>query len=151
MRIPRVCALPVFATLLLPVVACDLDIPDPDDSATTDATTMPMPGSDDGADADSGLAGQGRCAPDVAALSCDQTDCAFEITEIDCATACANVAALCADNDCDAQCSGLNQDVALCTAACEGTKNMSCSNVTFGCYTMDGTCDGVGTCVDANL
>ena len=126
-----------------------------DDAATTetpDATT----GADDTTDPpdttdDSGAAGEGRCAADMAILSCDAAECAFEVAEVDCAAACANIATLCANNSCDAQCTGLESDPALCSAACEGTKGLMCSNVVFGCYTSNSGCDDVGNCVEANL
>lgn len=101
-------------------------------------------------DGDSMSGDAGRCAQDQAILSCDQADCAFEPADIDCAMACANVATLCASNDCDAQCMGMSDDPTLCGAACEASKGLNCSNVVFGCYAMDATCDGVGGCVDAN-
>lgn len=126
--------------------ACDGD--DSEDDATTMEPSTATPTAPTGDD--SGGAADGRCAPDNAALMCAETDCAFEVAEVDCAAACANIATLCANNECDAQCNGLESDPTLCGAACEGTKGLSCSNVVFGCYTSNMGCDDVGSCVDAN-
>ena len=147
---------PLLLVAALSLTGCDEDDPTPDDAAGTTTTdpapaTDTAPATDDGGGDSSGAAGQGRCAPDQAVMTCDMTDCAFDPTTVDCAAACANIATLCAGNDCDAQCTGLESDMTLCMAGCEGTKSLACSNVVFGCYAMDSTCDGVGGCVDANL
>lgn len=90
----------------------------------------------------------GSCAADKAGQPCEG-DCSFTAAEVDCATACQNIADKCATAECDSECTGLNQDVATCTAACEGTKSMYCTNETFGCWATESTCEGVGTCFDA--
>ncbi len=136
------------------LVACDSDDSDTGDE-TMDSSGGQMTSDPTGDPTDdpetTGSAAEGRCAPDMAIVTCDAGDCAFDPTEVDCAAACANIAALCANNECDAQCSGLESDATLCSAACEGTKNLMCSNVVFGCYTSNSGCDDVGNCVDANL
>ncbi|MBV1862167.1 MAG: hypothetical protein KUG77_27360, partial [Nannocystaceae bacterium] len=88
---------------------------------------------------------------DQAILMCGQTECAFEPTEVDCAVACANIAAVCAANACDEQCTGVESDATLCGAACEGTKGLNCSNVVFGCYAANNSCEDVGSCAEANI
>ncbi|MCR9165766.1 MAG: hypothetical protein ACE37F_07790 [Nannocystaceae bacterium] len=127
-------------------VACDSDESDTGEDTMNGSggqmTTDPT--------GDSGSPDEGRCAPDMAIVTCDAGDCAFDPAEVDCAAACANIAALCASNECDAQCSGLESDASTCAAACEGTKNLMCSNVVFGCYTSNSGCDDVGACVDVN-
>ena len=138
------------------LVACDSDDSDTGDDGMNGSggqmTTDPTGDTnDDPTDDAGGTPAEGRCSPDMAILTCDAGDCAFDPAEVDCAAACANIAALCANNDCDAQCSGLESDAALCSAACEGTKNLMCSNVVFGCYTSNSSCDDVGSCVDANM
>ncbi len=136
------------------LAACDSDDSDTgDDGMNGSGGQADATGSDPTGDTNDDTAGtpaEGRCAPDMAILTCDAGECAFDPAEVDCAAACANIAALCANNDCDAQCSGLESDASLCSAACEGTKNLLCSNVVFGCYTSNSSCDDVGTCVDAN-
>ncbi len=92
----------------------------------------------------------GACAPANAATACG-SNCAFDPATIDCAAACTNVAAVCAKGDCGAQCTGLNQDVGLCTTACEATKTLSCTNVTFGCYASSSDCTAVGSCVNGKI
>ena len=131
------------------LAACDTDDGDTGDEMTTmNASSGEAPTTAD--PETTGDAGEGRCSMDMAILTCDAADCAFDPTEVDCAAACSNIASLCASNDCDAQCTGLESDPTLCTAACEGTKNLMCSNVVFGCYTSNSTCTEVGTCVDTN-
>lgn len=74
-------------------------------------------------------------------------DCAFEPpSSIDCASACANVAAVC-ESGCAGQCEGITLDPTLCGAACEGTKAQRCTNLVFGCYDNNNTCESVGNCV----
>ncbi len=93
-----------------------------------------------------GSNGGGLCDPDSATNACTG-QCAFEPpSDINCTTACQNVAAICADGCADG-CSGLESDPALCGAACEGTRNLQCTNLVFGCFSQNDTCDGVGTCV----
>ena len=73
-------------------------------------------------------------------------ECAFEPpSSVDCTSACANVVTVC-DSGCAGQCEGLG-DPASCAAACEGTKAQRCTNLIFGCYDNNNTCDGVGNCV----
>ena len=152
-RIQRPPAVALSALVLCMVAsACDDDGEDSSD-ATTDAATT---GNDTTAattmaTSDSGEAGTGRCAMDQAVLMCGQTECAFEPTDVDCSAACANIAAVCAANACDEQCSGLESDAALCGVACEASKGLNCSNVVFGCYGSNDSCSDVGTCVQANL
>ncbi|MEM6993261.1 MAG: hypothetical protein AAF721_22300 [Myxococcota bacterium] len=132
----------VLASLLIPLalaVACNIQ--DKIDDATNPTGTS----------ADDGMAMGGVCSMEQAAMSCDQTECVFMPADVDCAAACGNIATVCAANDCDEQCTGMESDAAMCMAACEGTKGLACSNLTFGCYADNGTCDAVGMCVDANL
>ena len=140
----------ILSSLLLTctLAACDSE-DDPSDemmeSSSGQAPTTDPSGSDP-----TGADDQGRCAPDMAVLSCDAADCAFEVAEIDCATACANIAAVCDANACAEQCTGMESDPTLCGAACEGTKALMCSNVVFGCYATNNSCNDVGNCVEAN-
>ena len=90
------------------------------------------------------------CSMENAAKSCDEIDCIFAPTDVDCNLACMNIAAVCDANACDENCTGLESDAMLCMAACEGTKAMSCSNLTFGCYADNVTCDAVGECFNSN-
>lgn len=131
------------------VVGCDSDDSEPSDEMTsaggTTTTDPPSTTADPTASE-----GEGRCAMDMAVLTCEQGDCAFEAAEVECAAACANIAAVCASDACGEECTGLESEATLCTAACEGSKNLLCSNVVFGCYATNSTCNDVGTCVETN-
>ncbi|MBW2526593.1 MAG: hypothetical protein JRI23_20595 [Deltaproteobacteria bacterium] len=132
--------------LALSVGACGGD-DDDDDDATTTAT-----GTDTNTNTNTGSGGSissgGLCDGTNAAQPCG-TNCPFDPATLDCAAACTNVAAICSNNDCDAQCTGMEQDPTTCQAACNGTKTLNCTNLVFGCYATNTTCAGVGTCVDA--
>ncbi len=114
-------------------------------------------GSSDGSGGSGGSAGSGGSGGSGGSVSIDlcQTDpigtcsgeCAFEPPSgIDCASACQNIADVCASG-CAGQCEGITLDPTLCAAACEGTKDKRCTNLVFGCYDQNNTCDGVGNCV----
>lgn len=94
--------------------------------------------------------GGGGSVPDVCQNDPGGTcsgECAFEPpSDVDCSAACANIAAIC-NSGCTDQCTGLNQDQGLCGTACEATKNLRCSNLVFGCYADNNTCNSVGSCV----
>ena len=121
-------------------VGCDDGGDDDDDSSSSSPSTSTSTSS----------GGTGHCAADVAATTCS-TDCAFDPATIDCTTACANVATACGAGGCTDQCTGMESDPQLCSAACEGTKAMHCSNVVFGCYAQSDDCDTVGNCVNDNM
>jgi hypothetical protein len=133
--------------LALSFGACGGDDDDDDDATTTTGTptATTTTGTTTGT---GGSTGGGLCDPAVAATPCGAA-CAFDPATIDCTTACSNVASICSNNDCDAQCTGMEQDPTTCGAACEGTKTLSCTNLVFGCYATNTTCTDVGTCVDA--
>ncbi len=93
-----------------------------------------------------GSGGEGLCAEDTAIDPCTG-QCAYEPpTSINCTTACQNIATVCASGCADG-CSGLESDPTLCNAACTGTRNLQCTNLVFGCFSENDTCDGVGNCV----
>jgi hypothetical protein len=74
-------------------------------------------------------------------------ECAFEPpSELDCMNACASIAALC-ESGCMGECEGINLDPTLCAAACEGAKGQRCTNLVFGCYDENDTCESVSNCV----
>jgi hypothetical protein len=113
------------------------------DSSMTDTTA-----------ADTTTGGEGPCGdPTMAAAPCG-ADCAFDPTTLDCMAACQNVADQCATTECSASdsCVGQNQDVALCVAACEGSKALTCPNIVLGCWATAGAmnCEDVGVCVQDN-
>jgi hypothetical protein len=142
----KVLLIPAFVfPLVFGVSGCD-DAEDDDNGTAGDGDGD---GNGDG-DGDGDGDAQGECGAAFAGMACDP-DCSFDPTGIDCNAACTNVATVCANNECDEQCTGVNQDVAQCTIACEATKGMYCSNVVFGCYAQNDECTAVGTCVNANL
>jgi hypothetical protein len=138
------------ATLLLTLgtalPACDGDSGDGDggDESSSSTTAANDTGADTGA-------GPDACDESVAAMACDP-NCAFDPAAVNCMNACQNIADQCASDACSASdsCVGLNQDVALCATACEASKNLSCTNVVFGCWDSAGAnnCEDVGTCVN---
>ncbi len=136
-KVPRIIGL--FCCLLMAASAgCDGDDENPD-------STGGGAGSPSGGDATS--PGDGTCT-DSAGMSCGD-ECSFDPGEIDCTAACENIAEKCAAAECDSACTGLNQDVQACVAACDATKGLSCVNESFGCWATETTCDGVGACFQA--
>jgi hypothetical protein len=108
-----------------------------------------------GCGSDGGGAGNGGTGGTPTGGLCDQAtavnpctgQCAFEPpSDINCTTACQNIATVCASG-CTDQCTGLESDPTRCGAACEGVKGLQCTNLVFGCYGENNTCDGVGNCV----
>ena len=138
-------------TLLCLSTALALGACDDESDDNSDPTTTAADGGDAPADGGDGAPASGVCAADQAAMMSGTVECVFEPADVDCAAACANIAAVCADNACDENCTGLESDMTLCSAACEGTKGLACSNLTFGCYASNSACNDVGACVDANL
>lgn len=135
--------------------ACGGDDDDDDDGTTTASGTATATTTGTGSGTATGTGGtggggSGLCDGTNATQPC-APDCVFDPASIDCTTACANVASICANNDCDAQCTGMEQDPTLCAAGCEGTKTLNCTNLVFGCYATNTTCTDVGTCVDEHL
>ncbi|MBW2459908.1 MAG: hypothetical protein JRI68_35790 [Deltaproteobacteria bacterium] len=145
----------VGSLALTAAVGCDDSGDDDDDdgaggstssSSSTSGTTSTSSTSSSG----SSSGGTGHCASDVAATMCSG-DCAFDPTSIDCTTACANIASVCGAGGCTDQCTGMESDPTLCSAGCEGTKNMHCTNLVFGCYASSDDCNTVGNCVQDNM
>jgi hypothetical protein len=115
---------------------------------TTTATGSTATGTT--ASSSSGMSGGGgHCGQDLAAAMC-AGDCAFELATIDCATACTNIATVCANNACDENCQGQQTDMTLCVAGCQGSAGFHCSNLVFGCYQQNDVCTDVGQCVQDN-
>ena len=56
--------------------------------------------------------------------------------------------AVCEEPNCSDDCEGYKGNWQLCTVGCEGTKTLSCPNVTFGCYEANDQCEDVGNCVN---
>ena len=85
----------------------------------------------------------GQCLP---TMPCSATTCSFDPTEVDCATACARVIAVC-DGACgEAFCDSVITEE-LCLMTCELEKTFSCGNATFGCYTLNDSCDSIAMCL----
>lgn len=97
--------------------------------------------SDDSVDAD------GYCKQEVAGMPCGD-DCMFDPAEIDCQKACENINEVCKDPACADDCQNLQQNAALCKVGCDGTKTLSCTNLTFGCYASSTDCVKVGNCIN---
>ena len=144
-----------LTSLLLPlslllVPACDDDGDKSDSGDTAGSTTGDTAGTTTDTTAGTTAGGDGACG-DKAAMMCAGADCPFDPMDIDCATACQNIADLCASGDCnvDEACTPANQDVGMCTIGCEGSKTFYCANLVFGCYSANAMCEDVGACVDA--
>ena len=85
----------------------------------------------------------GQCLP---TMPCSATTCSFDPPEVDCATACARVIAVC-DGACgEAFCDSVITEE-LCLMTCELEKTFSCGNATFGCYTFNDRCDSIAMCL----
>ena len=79
-------------------------------------------------------------------MPCSATTCSFDPTEVDCATACARVIAVC-DGECgEVFCDSVITDE-VCLTTCELEKTFSCGNATFGCYTFNDSCDSIAMCL----
>ena len=106
-------------------------------------------GGDDGGDSDAGGDDGGggvELCMDNPAEAC-AGECAFEPpADVNCSNACANIDTVCGSG-CAGQCEGV-QPGATCIAACEGTKALRCTNLVFGCYATNDTCNSVGNCVN---
>ncbi len=100
------------------------------------------------ADETGGVAG--ACAEQNATVICDPS-CDFNPDAIDCELACQHIATQCLNPDCTGaeHCIELAQEVGLCMVACGITKNLSCTNVVFGCWAEQGheSCGEVGDCL----
>ena len=85
----------------------------------------------------------GQCLP---TMPCSATTCSFDPAEVDCATACARVIAVC-DGACgEAFCDSVITEE-LCLMTCDLEKTFSCGNATFGCYTLNDSCDSIAMCL----
>jgi len=150
MRYDRLAMLVVSMGLAAAVGCDDSGDDDDDDDGAGGSTSTSTSTSTTSSSGTSSSGGTGHCASDIAATMCNN-DCAFDPASIDCTTACANIAIVCGDNGCTDQCTGMESDPTLCNAACEGTKNMHCTNLAFGCYASSSDCETVGTCVQDNM
>jgi len=84
-----------------------------------------------------------QCLP---TMPCSATTCSFDPAEVDCATACARVIAVC-DGACgEAFCDSVITEE-LCLMTCDLEKTFSCANATFGCYTLNDSCDSIAMCL----
>jgi hypothetical protein len=84
-----------------------------------------------------------QCLP---TMPCSATTCSFDPAEVDCATACARVIAVC-DGACgEAFCDSVITEE-LCLMTCDLEKTFSCGNATFGCYTLNDSCDSIAMCL----
>jgi hypothetical protein len=84
-----------------------------------------------------------QCVP---TMPCDTAMCSFDPAEVDCTTACAKVIAVC-DGACgEPFCVSVITEE-LCLMACETEKTFSCGNATFGCYTVNDSCDSIAMCL----
>jgi hypothetical protein len=85
----------------------------------------------------------GQCSP---TMSCSTTTCSFDPAEVDCNTACARVIAVC-DGACGEPFCDSVITTELCLTTCELEKTFSCGNATFGCYTLNDSCDSIAMCL----
>jgi len=106
---------------------------------------------DGGGEMGSGFEGCGDVASNcVMTTSCSTVSCPFDPSEIDCELACETILAVCDGGCASATCAGF-VDMELCVQACGLEADFSCGNATFGCYTLNDTCESVAGCLGCSL